>query len=71
MTVYEQDLDLRYEWLYPASLYPSDAIGKNDQELAPGKAGQVLTEVKQRVLESGEPIREEVSVEVLGSQSLV
>jgi PAS domain S-box-containing protein len=66
VTVYEQDLDLRYEWLYPTALYSPEVLGKTDLELAPGEQGKTLTALKQKVLGSGQQLREEVWAEVLG-----
>jgi len=66
VTVYEQDLDLRYEWLYPTALYSPQVIGKTDLELAPGEQGQTLTRLKQKVIDTRQPLREEVWAEVLG-----
>ena len=61
MTVYEQDADLRYLWLYPMSRYSPETIGMSDEELAPGDDGERLTELKRRVIATGEPLREEVT----------
>jgi PAS domain S-box-containing protein len=68
VTVYEQDVELRYEWLYPTSLYAPDVIGKTDIEITPGEHGRKLTELKQHVLRTGQPLREEVSADVLGAR---
>ena len=64
VTVYEQDRDLRYKWLYPSFSYPADYIGKTDEDLAPGRYGEKLTKLKRQVLESGKPLRAEVSAPV-------
>jgi PAS domain S-box-containing protein len=68
VTVYEQDHDLRYKWLYPSDPYPSDYVGKTDEELAPGPEGLTLTNLKREVLASGRSKRAEVSAPVDGDR---
>jgi PAS domain-containing protein len=68
VTVYEQDHELKYKWLYPSEPYPADYIGKTDEDLAPGSHGEKLTELKRSVLESGRPLRAEVSASVGGQE---
>ena len=68
ITVYEQDAELRYKWLFPESRYSSDVIGKTDLELTTGPEAERLTELKFSVLRSGEPVRGEGSATVLGQK---
>jgi transcriptional regulator with PAS, ATPase and Fis domain len=63
VTVFSQNRDLRYTWIYnPHLFWQQDAVGKTDDEiLGPEKAEQ-LNEHKRRVLETGEVAREEVNI---------
>lgn len=62
ITIFDQDRELRYEWVFNAKLGLSDsfALGKTDDEIVDPAAATVLTAFKRRVLESGEAAREEV-----------
>lgn len=62
ITLFEQDLDLRYEWVFNAKLGLSDAfaVGKTDEELVEPAVAAVLTEFKRRVIETGMPANREV-----------
>ncbi len=63
LTLYEQDRDLRYRWVFPQHPeFPDHNIGKTDDELLPPGEGQRLTSLKRQVLESGVGRREEVTV---------
>lgn len=65
VTVYQQDKDLRYLWVYPQDPeFPDDNIGKTDSELMPGKAGEELTRIKKRVLDTGIGVREVIKAEL-------
>ena len=66
VTVYEQDTELRYRWLYP-QVYGDATIGKTDLELTPAEYGEKLTALKQSVMKAGKPLRTEVSAEVGGN----
>ena len=68
VTVYEQDGELKYRWLYPSEPYPAEVIGKTDLDLAPGPEGERLTELKRQVLSSRVPVRAEVLVTVSGDK---
>lgn len=57
ITVYEQDENLRYTWLYPEI---AEAIGHTDDELALEQDGVNLTRIKRQVLTTGQPTRQEV-----------
>lgn len=63
MTLYEQDRDLRYHWVFPQHPeFPDHNIGKTDDELLPPGEGERLTALKKRVLDSGVGLREEITV---------
>jgi PAS domain S-box-containing protein len=63
LTLYEQDADLRYVWVYPQHPeFPEANVGRTDAELVPGEGGAHLMRLKRRVLETGVGLREEVGV---------
>ncbi|MDA0673037.1 MAG: PAS domain S-box protein [Cyanobacteria bacterium] len=64
ITVFHQDLDLRYTWMYnPALGYAVDAVvGKRDGDLFLPEDAQRLETLKRKVLASGETLQEEVMV---------
>lgn len=68
VTVYEQDAELRYKWVFPSAPYRPDVIGKTDEELSPGPGADRRTELKRRVLETGESLRGEVSAIIDGAE---
>ena len=68
ITVFEQDLDLRYTWLYNAKLGfdETSPLGRTNTELlGPANADQVDA-VTRRALETGQHSRQEVTVEQPG-----
>ncbi|MDZ4720776.1 MAG: CHASE3 domain-containing protein [Roseiflexaceae bacterium] len=64
ITVYAQDTDLRYTWLYnPAPGYDAnDAIGKFDTDIAAPEDAARLIALKQQVLQTANGLHEEVRV---------
>ncbi|WP_199333413.1 PAS domain S-box protein [Oculatella sp. FACHB-28] len=64
ITVFNQDQDLRYTWIYnPAFGHRiPEVIGKQDQDLLPEDDAAILTHLKRRVLETGSSVREEVKL---------
>ena len=64
LTLYEQDLALRYTWLYPQHPEHARALGRSDLELAACPSGELLTRWKSEVIASGEPQRREVRSEL-------
>lgn len=63
ITVFNQDCDLRYTWIYnPQRCWTHDALGKTDEELIGLKKNARLVALKRKVLETGRSLREEVSV---------
>ena len=63
ITVFNQDQDLRYTWIYnPQACWQQAAIGKTDDEIiGPEKALQ-LDELKRRVLKTRTPVRQEIVI---------
>ncbi len=70
MALFAQDRDLRYTWLHNAQLgiQAEDALGKTDLEVLPRGLAEQVTEIKMRALQTGERVREEVSVDVPGGR---
>jgi PAS domain S-box-containing protein len=63
ITVFNQDCDLRYTWIYNPHLYwENEAVGRTDEELIGSKKAAHLVELKRRVLKTGRALREEVVV---------
>jgi PAS domain S-box-containing protein len=61
LTLFEQDLDLRYRWLYPQRVeFAESTIGHSDAELTTGEDAKVLMRLKHEVIKRGVPIREEI-----------
>ncbi|NEQ31880.1 MAG: PAS domain S-box protein, partial [Leptolyngbya sp. SIO4C5] len=69
ITLFNQDLDLRYTWIYnPTHRYATpEVMGQQDADLVSPQSAAYLTELKRRVIETGESLREEVEV-VRGKQ---
>jgi PAS domain S-box-containing protein len=64
MAVFHQDRSLRYTWMYQPqmSYLPEQVIGHTDAELLPPEATRRVTELKQRVIEKGEIVHDEICV---------
>jgi len=63
ITVFSQDRELRYTWIYNPQLYwQHEAIGKTDAELIGPKKAASLVDLKRRVLKAGKALREEVMI---------
>jgi formate hydrogenlyase transcriptional activator len=63
ITVFNQDRDLRYTWIYnPQSYWQQDVIGKTDGEIIGAKKAASLVELKRRVLKTGSALRQEVMI---------
>ncbi len=71
LTLYEQDRDLRYRWVFPQHPeFPDYNIGKTDDELLPPGEGERLSRIKQSVLDTGVGRREEITITLpTGSRS--
>ena len=63
ITVFNQDRDLRYTWIYNPQLYwQHDVLGKTDDKIIGSKKAAVLNELKRRVLATGIGLREELAI---------
>ncbi|WP_281262059.1 PAS domain-containing hybrid sensor histidine kinase/response regulator [Azospirillum thermophilum] len=70
VTVFNQDLSLRYTWAHKPilSFGPEDLIGRTDHEVLESREdADRLTAIKRRVLETGEGCRQEVSIREKGT----
>ena len=69
LTVFNQDLELRYTWVHNLQhqLRAGDAIGKRDADLLPADDAARLTALKRQALEQGTSVHTETSVRVQGS----
>ncbi len=65
ITLYEQDRDLRYSWLYPLHQEHSHALGKSDEELSrPDNSNAELVAFKREVISSGREQRREFKLKI-------
>ena len=63
ITVFNQDRELRYTWIYNPQLYwQREVIGKTDEEIVGPKKVASLVDLKRRVLQSGVALREDVEI---------
>ncbi|WOD40214.1 PAS domain-containing protein [Nodosilinea sp. E11] len=64
ITLFNQDLDLRYTWIYNPTLGLSvdDVIGKRDVDLGAPETAAHLTQLKRQVIATGVTVREEVKI---------
>jgi PAS domain S-box-containing protein len=69
VSVFEQDVNLRYTWMYNPRLgYNAETvIGKTDAELMDPVCAANLTAIKQGVIETGAPTRQEVAAAAPGA----
>src|SRR5215831_4204420 len=69
ITVFNQDRDLRYTWIYNPQLYwQHDVLGKTDEDILGKKKAATLTALKTRVLEDGTAVREDVAISLNDSR---
>ncbi|NEQ20829.1 MAG: PAS domain S-box protein [Microcoleus sp. SIO2G3] len=68
LTVFNQDKELRYTWIYNPTfnLSPNAVIGKRDEEMVSAEDAAVLTGIKSQVLETGIGQRQEVKLTAQG-----
>ena len=68
--IFAQDRDLRYTWIINSTppISNEQVIGKTDWDLLPPEEAQRLTEFKQRILETGVSVREELLLSPSGSR---
>ncbi len=61
ITVFNQDRDLRYTWVYNPQFVrtPEEVVGKTDAEIFPPDKAARLSEIKRRVIETGRRAHEE------------
>lgn len=66
VSVFNQDKELRYTWVYnPVSRpTPEEVIGRTDNELFPASDAAQLETLKRRILESGRSERQEIRLHV-------
>jgi PAS domain S-box-containing protein len=66
IAIFNQDLDLRYVWMFQPQLgySPEEVVGHTDAELLPAETAERVMEIKRRVLNSGLRERAEVSVKI-------
>lgn len=71
ISVFNQDLQLRYTWKYNSVFEydVEDVLGKCDRDLLPSPDAEVLTQIKRQVLETGVGAREEVKITMQGQDS--
>ncbi len=61
VTLFEQDADLRYVWVFPQlPEFPEQNLGRTDAELLPAPTGERLMRLKRRVLATGRSVRKEM-----------
>jgi PAS domain S-box-containing protein len=70
VAVFEQDRELRYRWHYN-SVLGQDAVGKTHEDLFPTNEAAELTAIKRRVMETGEPAREEIRLTLGGKPHMM
>jgi formate hydrogenlyase transcriptional activator len=69
VTVFNQDRDLRYTWVYnPPPEWPTDVIGKTCDDIMGAKNAARLNELNRRVLETGKFLRAELTIGHNGSR---
>jgi PAS domain S-box-containing protein len=69
ITVFNQDRDLRFMWAYnPPPEWPSEVLGKTCGEVIGAKNAERLNELKHHVLETGQGLREEITIASNGNR---
>lgn len=68
IVVFQQDQDLNYQWIHnpQGNKTNTDFLGKSDYDLYLAAEAECLTKIKQSVLKSGVPTREEVPLTING-----
>jgi len=64
--VFEQDLDLRYTWVFNPKPGHPDPIGQTDEEILDPAYAAPLAAIKRKVIATGEPARAEVQTALPG-----
>ncbi len=65
--VYEQDASLRYNWYYGHDI-PYSLVGKTHEQVLPPDEARTLTALKQKVIDTGEPVRAEIALSFGGEK---
>jgi PAS domain S-box-containing protein len=67
---FQQDRNLRYTWIHnPHPDFRSEEVlGKTDHDLLPPQDANTLTAIKARVIETGQPDRQEVTTTIAGER---
>ncbi|PSB23044.1 hypothetical protein C7B76_01240 [filamentous cyanobacterium CCP2] len=69
ITLSQQDQDLRYQWVHnPPFRSVETMLGKTDRDLLSPVDAEAVTTIKQRVLATGVPAREEISCQLNGKR---
>jgi PAS domain S-box-containing protein len=70
VTVYTNDLDLRYTWIYNPrfGFTTEDIVGKRDEELRPYEAVAELIDLKNRVIQSRVGERRQLAIQYRGEE---
>ena len=71
ITLFEQDEELRYRWIYnpPLGFRAADVLGKTNAELVSPEEAARLGALDRAVLESGERIQDEVQISAPGGET--
>ena len=65
ITVFNQDCELKYTWIHNPVLHDlQEMLGKCDRDFLPPEDAELLTTIKQRVLETGIGVREEIKLTI-------
>jgi len=71
ITVFNQDRELRYTWIYNPQLHwQEDVLGMTDEEILGPRKASILRELKLKVLKTGVAVREEVAIPKNGSSQV-
>ncbi len=62
ITVFNQDLDLRYTWMYNPQFPGKDYRGKTPSEFFGGAQGEHITEIRRQVLKTGVGARHDIEI---------
>lgn len=69
ITVFNQDCELRYTWIYnPQFCWQGEILGKTDEDLLDADNSRTLRELKQRVIATGGSLRQEVTIRQNGTR---
>jgi PAS domain S-box-containing protein len=71
ITVFEQDLEGRYRWIYnpPLGYEASEVLGKTNEELLPPEDVARLNALDRAVLQAGERVHQEVQISTPGGET--